>query len=167
MEDLISDLYEILNQEADSYEKLIEAIREERTFFTRMASEELGGNNHSKNRLIEEIRMFEAERQRIALELAEVLVLPAESASLSNIAALAPPPWNHRLSDIRTRLQHLTKAVLSANEQNRRLVEHSRHHFKRFLLTLIPNQNETETYRSSGIVRNIQPDSGRFVSRNA
>ncbi|MBI4776578.1 MAG: flagellar protein FlgN [Deltaproteobacteria bacterium] len=167
MEDLICDLFGILTREADCYETLADTIRAERTFLTRLASDELGLNNDSKSRLIEDIRRFEAERQRIALELAGALKLPSESANLSSIAAVAPPPWNHRLNEVRIRLQHLTRAVLSANEQNRRLVEHSRRHFKRFLLTLIPNRNETETYRSSGIMRNIQPNSGRLVSRNA
>jgi len=167
VEDLISDLFAILNREADCYEELAETIRAERTFLTRLASDELEKNNDSKNRIIEAIRKFETERQRLARELAKVLELPSESANLSKIAALAPPPWNHRLDEVRIRLQQLTRAVLSANEQNRKLVEHSSRHFKRFLLMLIPNRNETETYRASGIMRNIQPNSGRLVSRNA
>jgi len=167
VEGLINDLFGILNRQADCYEELVETIRAERTFLTRLASDELEKNNDSKNRLIEDIRRFDAERQKMALELAEVLELPSESANLSGIAALCPPPWNQRLNQVRIRLHHLTQAVLSANEQNRRLVEHSRRHFKRFLLTLIPNHDETETYRSSGIIRNVQPNSGRLVSRNA
>ena len=91
MEDLISDLYEILNQEADCYGRTHRNHSGGTDGSYPNGGDELAENNHSKNRLIERIRAFEAERQRIALELAEVLALPAESVTLSNIAALIPP----------------------------------------------------------------------------
>ena len=143
-----ADLSESLWRIRDVLEALAYRIEVQRALVETGRSTWLARSTRDVDDLIATMREAELSRAIDLLPLTEILGLPPE-ASLRDVAAVAPAPWDHVLAEHRHALAELTTELTAAALANRELLASSASAIDE-MLARFRGPNTASTYTASG-----------------
>lgn len=149
----LNSLSEALWRERQLLELLLFKLEEEQLLLTSGRTRWLAQATREVESVLDEIRSAEIARALEVDELAPSLGLPG-TAGLSELAAVAPPPWDELLRAHRDAFASLTAEISRLADDNRELLAMSHRATQETLASL---QDSVRTYDGSGQTRADAP----------
>lgn len=122
MNNILSDLVRILEEEAALHQDLLSIVLKEREIVRSFAVDELYENNKLKETLILKVRLMEQGRQSLIAKL-----YPAKEGplTLSDVLDVSPEPYKSRFLELKAELTALMEEIISINNRNRFLIQYT------------------------------------------
>jgi flagellar biosynthesis/type III secretory pathway chaperone len=119
---ILSDLVRILEEEAALHRDLLPVVLKEREVLRSFAVDELYENNKVKETLILKVRLVEQARQNL---IAKLYPNKEGPFTLSDIVHLAPEPYRGRLLELKAELTAVMEEIIALNKGNRFLIQYT------------------------------------------
>jgi len=119
---ILSDLVRILEEEAALHQDLLSVVLKEREILRSFAVDNLYENNKIKETLILKVRLIEQARQHLIAKLYQTKEGPL---TLSQVLELAPEPYKSRFLELKAELTALMEEVISITNRNRFLIQYT------------------------------------------
>jgi len=159
---VLSDLVQLLEEEAVLHQELLSIVTKEREILRSFAVEELYENNKAKETLILKIRLMEQGRQNLIAKLAQGEDRPL---TLIQVAELTPEPWKTRFLELRSKLVALMEEVMSMNSRNRFLIQYTQNNLNHLYSLITFYGGKESTYNEGGRTAH-GADNGLLISQN-
>lgn len=159
----LDELVEVLEAERERLERLVPLLEEEHAAARRGDARAVGDVTARKEALAAEIRGLEGRRRRVMERLAASLGIPAQSLTLSALAARASAP--RRLAALREDLQRELRRVAALSHRNRLLLEESVRCLGGLLDAVRSALSQAPTYGAGG--RGVPAAAAHVVDRTA
>ena len=126
----VEELASILGAEADLMEALNGVLKKKQQAIIRFQGETLLEDTHKEQLLLQSLQALESERAECSSNLAEALAFhPGGSemrpATMTELAGALPEEDSERVSAEVGRIRNAVESILSTNDQNRVLLQHS------------------------------------------
>jgi len=162
MDDRISDLLGIIQDEIILYRDLIEHARRKTAILVQGRVEAILESNKVEEAFNLKLRTLEVEMARICKELGQVFRIPREEFTLMKLADKLEQSLAQEIRIQTTLFRNLVNQLKSVSQRNMRLVEKSIY-YSRGLLALI--SNVSDSYQKSGLFERLPSIQPRFSQR--
>jgi hypothetical protein len=162
MDDRISGLLEIIQEEINLYRDLIEHARRKTALLVQGRVDAILESNRADEMYNVKLRALEMEMARLCQDLGRSFRIPREELTLMKLADSLEPSLALEIRTQTTLFRNIVKQLKSVSQRNRRLIERSIH-YSRGLLALI--SNASSSYRQSGLFEPIPSIRPTFSQR--
>lgn len=158
-------LVSVLEEQVKVYRHLLEVVRKEKEILVAANLDELNENNRTKEAMLIKVRALEADRVKLAGEVAAALGLSGEPRLLE-IARHVPEAEADKLRNMHSVLELLLRRVQEYNRQNEALVQSALQNITGAMKAIKGSLEAKPTYQKKGEVEG-HASAGQLVSKEA
>jgi hypothetical protein len=162
MDEDLSALLKIVQEEIDLYRELIGHAREKTSLLVRGHLGAILESNKVDETFSVKLRMLEDELARLSLQVCQKFHIKREEFTLLKLAEGADPSLAEELKSQSTLFKNLVDQLKKVNQRNRKLVESSLS-YSRGLIDFI--SNATSSYQNSGLLKPLSTMQSTISSR--
>lgn len=163
IENLLSDLVGILDNEIEQYRTLIDTLVDQRRYFTNGDIASFEEINKRQGTLVLKIKTLEEARKSIISQFAHCLNIPKEEVTLAKLSPLINKPYDECLSVLSEDIITIIGDLESIRESNAYFIKHSLHYVSGVLRIFASSHSPSVKYSNNGQIEQEQ-DKGKLVS---
>ena len=158
---LYKKMANILEQKLYLYKEFICLLQKEWDVITEYSLDELQNIIKRKEALILKMQKIEENRDAVMLSLSEILAVPLEKLTVSEMVRLRKDPSNPKLIEYRKRMMDQIEVIKKLNDENTSLINHSSLSLQQsFSFMYRADEDARSSYHANGVMRE-----GRMQSR--
>lgn len=115
---ILEELLQLLDQELDSYRRLLEVLTQAQRLIIECRADELGVQMELQEGLLVALRDLDRDRATRVMQLAERLEVPDDDRTVSRMAQYLAEPYGARLRTIASQLRPLLEDIRVVNAEN-------------------------------------------------
>lgn len=161
---LWADLVAVLEDLIREHQQLLDVLQREKRLMVEGDVDALLPSLTDKEKILERVRAIERRRRELVDALASRAGRPADTASLTRLAALAPEPYAEALRSCHARLEALAASMVELNQLNGVLVDRILTRVTSLLALIRHVVVDAPLYQSSGLPQDAPPG-GRTLGR--
>ncbi|MFQ5946084.1 MAG: flagellar protein FlgN [Anaerolineae bacterium] len=146
----VGDFLALLTQEAATYGRLLDTLKDEERALLAGRSTDMAASTNRKETLLLELRVLSESRSVLLSRLAEFYDVPAPALTLSRLADLVDPPESEWLREVRTTLTETLSEIAQTSYRVGLLLDRSLFRIRETLRLVRESLGGTPQYDPTG-----------------